>query len=295
MNIERPVQILVRRRAALGDVIMSTGVVRELKNKYQCEIDVATEFPNVFDNNPHIRAIYHTDATPDAKNYDLYINLDDAYEHNPVNHYVDSYFYRAFGTSTVDNKSVELFPNEFDQGTVDTFVENNKLDNFIVIHIRQWHWPLKNMSWETWFAVFEKLFIERTDFKIVCVGSASDGFVEHPLFVDARDCLNIQQQKLLMDRARCFVGIDSGPFHIAAASQTHIIALQTHLRPERILPYRRERFGHNTTAIMSAVDCVGCNDEQARPIRQVVCKHGDYRCKDSFDAKRIADNILEIL
>ena len=71
MNIERPVQILVRRRAALGDVIMSTGVVRELKSKYRCEIDVATEFPNVFDNNPHVRAIYHTDATPDVKNYDL--------------------------------------------------------------------------------------------------------------------------------------------------------------------------------------------------------------------------------
>ena len=295
MNIERPQQILVRRRAALGDVIMSTGVVRELKRKYNCEIDIATEFPNVFDNNPHVRAIYHTEAMPEVKNYDLYINLDDAYEHNPVNHYVDSYFYRAFGTSDVDNKSVELFASELDQAVVDAFIENNELDNFIVIHIRQWHWALKNMAWETWFAVFERLFTERTDFKIVCVGSAADGFVQHPLFVDARDLLNIQQQKLLMDHARCFVGIDSGPFHVAGASRTHIIALQTHLRPERILPYRREMFAYNTTAIMSAVDCVGCNDDQARPVRQVVCKHGDYRCKDSFDAERIASNILEIL
>jgi ADP-heptose:LPS heptosyltransferase len=295
MNIERPIQILVRRRAALGDVIMSTGVVRELKNKYHCEIDVATEFPNVFDNNPHVRAIYHTDATPEVKNYDLYINLDDAYEHNPLNHYVDSYFYRAFGTSEVDNKSVELFPNELDQDIVQSFMHNNELDNFVVVHIRQWHWPLKNMAWDTWFAVFERLFSERTDFKIVCVGTAQDGFVEHPLFVDARDKLSIQQQKLLMDHARCFVGIDSGPFHVAGASRTHIVALQTHLRPERILPYRREMFGYNTTAIMSAVDCAGCNDDQARPVRQVVCKHGDYRCKDSFDAERIANNILEIL
>jgi ADP-heptose:LPS heptosyltransferase len=295
MNIERPLQILVRRRAALGDVIMSTGAVRELKRKYNCEIDIATEFPNVFDNNPHVRAIYHTEAMPEVKNYDLYINLDDAYEHNPLNHYVDSYFYRAFGTSKVDNKSVELFASELDQATVEAFIENNKLDNFIVIHIRQWHWALKNMAWETWYSVFEQLFTKRTDFKIVCVGSAADGFVQHPLFVDARDLLNIQQQKLLMDHARCFVGIDSGPFHVAGASRTHIIALQTHLRPERILPYRREMFAYNTTAIMSAVDCVGCNDDQQRPVRQVVCKHGDYRCKDSFDAERIASNILEIL
>ncbi len=96
MKIEKQIKILVRRRAALGDVIMSTGVVRELKNRYDCSIDVATEFPNVYDNNPNVRAIYHTNAMPDPANYDLYINLDDAYEHNPLNHYLDSYFYRAF-------------------------------------------------------------------------------------------------------------------------------------------------------------------------------------------------------
>ena len=50
MKLERPIQILVRRRAALGDVIMSTGVVRELKKKYNnnCEIDVATEVLEVY-------------------------------------------------------------------------------------------------------------------------------------------------------------------------------------------------------------------------------------------------------
>jgi len=290
MNIERPVQILVRRRAALGDVIMSTGVVRELKNKYNCEIDVATEFPNVFDNNPHVRAIYHTNAMPDTSTYDLYINLDDAYELNPLNHYLDSYFYRAFGTSTVDNKTPEIFSTESDIDVVNSFFQENNLDNYIVVHIRQWYWPLKNMSWDTWYLVFERLFTERTDFKIVCVGTAQDGFVEHPLFVDARDRLNVQQQRVLMDQARCFVGIDSGPYHIATASQVHIISLHTHLLPERIAPQHKPY-----TAIKSEVDCVGCNDHQTRPVRQIVCKHGDFRCSNSFNADRIANNILEIL
>jgi ADP-heptose:LPS heptosyltransferase len=290
LNIERPQQILVCRRAALGDVIMSTGVVRELKNRYQCEIDIATEFPNVYDNNPHVRAIYHTNAMPNPANYDLYINLDNAYELNPLNHYLDSYFYRAFGTSAVDTKTPELFANEFDIETVNAFFQDNELDNYIVVHIRQWYWPLKNMSWDTWYAVFERLFNERTDFKIVCVGSAQDGYVEHPLFVDAREKLNVQQQKLLMDHAKCFVGIDSGPYHIAVASRAHIVSLHTHLLPERIAPQHKPY-----TAIQSAVDCVGCNDIQQRPVSQVVCKHGDFRCSNSFDAERIAINILEIL
>ena len=98
-----------------------------------------------------------------------------------------------------------------------------------------------------------------------------------------------------MDRADCFVGIDSGPFHIASASRTHIVALQTHLLPERILPFRKGMFAYNTTAILSNIECVGCNDHQARPVSQVICKHGDFRCKDKFSAERIANNILELL
>jgi len=290
LNIEKPIQVLVRRRAALGDVIMSTGIVRELKYRYPCEIDIATEFPNVYDNNPHVRAIYHTEAMPNPANYDLYINLDDAYELNPLNHYIDSYFYRAFGTSAVVKKNPELFANEFDQDIVSSFLQDNELDRYIVIHIRQWYWALKNMSWDTWYAVFEQLFTERTDFKIVCVGSAQDGFVEHPLFVDARDRLNIQQQKLLMDHAECFVGIDSGPYHIAACATTNIVSLHTHLLPDRIMPQNRL-----VIPVLSGVDCVGCNDVQARPVRQVVCKHGDFRCSTSFDADKIAKSILEFL
>ena len=290
MNIERPIQILVRRRAALGDVIMSTGVVRELKHRYRCEIDIATEFPNVYDNNPYVRAIYHTNAMPDPAAYDLYINLDDAYELNPLNHYLDSYFYRAFGASTVANKQPELFATESDVEVVNQFFQNNEIDDYIVVHIRQWYWPLKNMSWDTWYAVFEQIFNVRTDTKIVGVGTTQDGYVQHPLFVDARDRLSVQQQKLLMDHARCFVGTDSGPYHIASASTTNIISLHTHLLPERILP--RDRIA---VPILSGVDCVGCNDHQQRPVTQVVCKHGDFRCKDSFDATKIANNILELL
>jgi ADP-heptose:LPS heptosyltransferase len=151
------------------------------------------------------------------------------------------------------------------------------------------------MSWDTWYESFAQLFSARTDFKIVTVGSAQDGTVDHPLFVDAREKLNIQQQKLLMDRARCFVGIDSGPYHIAAASDTHIVSLHTHLLPERILPHRKRVMGHNTTAILSKVDCVGCNDVQQRPVRQVVCQHGDFRCSNNFDPTRIATCVLELL
>lgn len=291
MKIEQPINILVQRRGAIGDVIMTTGVVRELKRRYgeDAGIDVATDCMEVYRNNPHVRNLIPM-AAVEAGRYDVYINLDDAYEINPVNHYVDSYFYRAFG-STNFNRSVELFPDTTDTVLVDQDLQDFGT-KFIVVHMRNWHWGAKNISLEVWYDVFAQLFTARTDFRIVTVGGSTDHTLEHPLFFDARDRYNSQQLKYLCDHARAFVGIDSAPMQCAAASSTHIVALLTHLRPERIVPHRRQDHMWRATAIPTLEDCHGCNDHQARPIRQIVCEKGNYPCTNNFDTKQITTAIL---
>ena len=287
MKISQPINILVQRRAAIGDVIMTTGVVRELKARYgdNANIDIGTDFAEVYRNNPYVRNVIPVDQLPNVNRWDLYYNLDDAYELNPENHYIDNYFYRVFGTVDLD-RSVDLFPSSEDQTTVLNFQYQNELDKYIVVHLRNWHWQAKNISMDVWFDVFAKLFEVKTDFKIVCIGGQTDHFVDHPLFVDARDQFNMQQLKHLCNSASAFVGIDSGPFQCAAASSTHVIGLLTHLLPERIMPFK------NATAIPTREECRGCNDRQARPVRQVVCQHGDYRCTNNFDTDAIAQAIL---
>jgi ADP-heptose:LPS heptosyltransferase len=296
MKLEQPINILVQRRAAIGDVIMTTGVVRELKRRYGADavIDVATDFAEPYRNNPHIRNIFPVDQVPDVKNrWDLYINLDNAYELNPREHYVDNYFYRAFADTT-RNMSVELFPTAEDRVLVDADLQGLG-DKFIVVHMRNWHWTAKNISMDIWLEVFGQLFEHQVDFKIVCVGGSTDHFVDHPLFFDARARYNSQQLKYLCDHARAFVGIDSGPFQCAAASSTHIVALLTHLRPEVIIPYRKHERGYHVTAIQTEEDCRGCNDEQARPVSQLVCKKGNTPCAGNFDVEKITQAILEQL
>jgi ADP-heptose:LPS heptosyltransferase len=294
MNLERPINILVQRRAAIGDVIMSTGVVRELKRLYgnTAEIDIATDFMEVYRNNPHIRNIIPVQAADPSK-YDVYINLDDAYEYNPTEHYVKNYFYRAFADTT-KNMSVELFPSDEDKRIVDQDREEIG-EKFIVVHMRNWHWTAKNITLDVWMDVFAQLFEKTVDFKIVCVGGATDHFVDHPLFFDARNRYNSQQLKYLCDHACTFVGIDSGPFQCAAASDTHIIALLTHLDPGCIMPHRRYELGYNSTAITTNEDCRGCNRDQVRPVSQLICKKGNTPCNNNFDTKLIADAILRQL
>jgi ADP-heptose:LPS heptosyltransferase len=165
-----------------------------------------------------------------------------------------------------------------------------------VVHLRNWHWQAKNISMDVWFDVFVKLFEQHPDLKIVTIGGSTDHTVEHPNFVDLRTAgLNSQQMKLLCDTARCFVGIDSGPFQCAAASDTHLIALLTHLRTERIMPHRKWQLGHNATAIETQEECKGCNDRQQLPVRQIVCEKGNYPCTNNFDTQSIAEAILKTL
>lgn len=292
MIIEKPISILVQRRAAIGDVIMSTGVVRELKRQYgdNCTIDVATDFLEPYQNNPHVRYLFPYDALPrDIKSWDICIDLDNAYEFNPLNNYLDSYFYRAFGRTDLD-RSVELFESDSDRITVDADLERIA-DKFIVVHMRNWHWAAKNVSLDVWFSVYEKLFTERTDFTIVCAGGLTDHFIEaHPNFYDVRGRYTVQQLKYLCDHAQAFVGLDSAPYWCAAASRTHIIALLTHLRAERILPYNKD-----CTAIATLEDCHGCNDDQARPVAQLICKKNTTPCTSNFDTDAIANAILSKL
>lgn len=296
MNIEKPLEILVRRRAAIGDVVMSTAVVRELKARYgdRCHLDVATECIDIYRNNPHVRNIYPAHVMPDPARYDLYISLDDAYEFNPVNHYMDSYCYRAFGTTEV-NKHVELFCDQNDRSLVD--LDLLTLDRqFVVVHMRNWHWASKNVSFDTWMQVFEKMYTKTTDAAVICIGGNTDFALDQaPLFYDFRGKYNSQQMSYLISQAQCFVGIDSGPFHCAATTDTHIVALLTHLKPERILPYRHNELGWNCTAIQTLEDCAGCNDEQQRPVRQLVCKKQTYPCSGNWDTDAIANTILEQL
>ena len=288
IKLTRPINILVQRRASIGDVIMTTGVVRELKKRYgsNANIDVATDYAEIYRNNPHIRNVFPVDQLPNVNRWDIFYNLDDAYEANPYTNYIDAYFYRVFGQLGNFDRSVELF---------DTAADVTEIDgDYIVVHLRNWHWQAKNIDLQVWFEIFAQVFETNPDIKVVCVGGSSDHFIEHPNFIDCRNKIS-QQIKSLCDGARCFVGIDSGPYWCAAASRTHVIGLLTHLLPERIMFERKREYMYNATAVQTLEDCAGCNDRQSRPIRQIVCEKTNFPCTRNFDTTAIADAILKTL
>lgn len=295
MNIEKPIEILVRRRAALGDVIYTTGVIRELKSQYgnNANITVWTEYTDVFRNNPHVHRVVSTHEELPIPAYNIYYNLDECYEHNPNNHYVDSYFYRVFGTTDL-HRDPELFPNSTDMQEV-----HNDLavigDKFIAVHMRRWHWELKNIKQEIWLDVFAKLFEHTADYKIVFVGGESDQAIDHPLMINTCGRYNPQELQYLLDHAACFVGIDSGPYAIAATSKVPMVALLSHMPPSTILPIRQNVFGYKSLAVQANLPCVGCYALQQRPINKIECSRGDFACNRTWDTDKIVQAITNYL
>jgi ADP-heptose:LPS heptosyltransferase len=295
LKIEKPIEILVRRRAALGDVIYTTGAVRELKLKYgdDAKITVWTEYTDVYRNNPYVDRVVSTDEELPIAAFDIFHNLDNCYEYNPCNHYVDSYFYRMFGNEKL-HQDAELYPTAQDQSAVATDLEFIG-DKFIAVHMRQWHWELKNIKQPVWLEIFEQIFTERVDYKIVFVGGPTDGFIDHPLMINTCGRYNPQELKCLLDHAACFVGIDSGPYAIATASKTPIVAMLSHMAPGTIIPIRDNVKGKNTQVIQADVECVGCYERQQRPITHIVCERGDYACNSKWNTKQVSQTILGYL
>lgn len=298
LKIDRPVRILVDRRKAVGDVLMITPVLRELRKRYgpDAYIQVVTEEDFVLEHNIDINRVVTpaNDNTTDP--WDVYINLNDAYEYNISSHYVDAYLYRAFGNNTQDvDRSLSLTATPNEQEAVDEALDQIG-NNYIVIHMRRWAWENKNVDPAVWNGLIEWVSTQ-PGLKLVSVGAQYDYRLpptEHT--VDLVEQLSLGEIKHLIENARAFIGGDSGPYHIAATTNTPIIALLSHLSPSQILPWRDGEFGKNAYPIISDVECAGCYNKQTAPVRNLTCTNPvQWACSKAFDTKKIINTIEKII
>lgn len=292
-------RILIDRRRALGDLVMVTPVIREMRRRYpDAWLQVVTEEPAVLNNNPHVNKVVRPADMDRADPWDIFVNLNDAYEEQVTSHYVDSYLYRAFGTDYkhIDH-SPEMFPTADECANVDDVLINIG-HKFVVVHMRRWAWENKNIDLEIWSSFFTRLHETYPDCKIVAVGAQYDYHVpaEPEKFIDLVGQLSLGEIQHLISRANAFIGPDSGPFHIASTTKTPIVALISHLLPEQILPWRDGVFGKDIAVVTSEVGCLGCYARQTPPVRELKCENEvQFVCSKSFDNLKMFNAIDEIL
>jgi ADP-heptose:LPS heptosyltransferase len=92
------------------------------------------------------------------------------------------------------------------------------------------------------------------------------------------DC-DIAELRALIARSAVYIGVDSGPVHVAATTDTPIVQLLGPTLPERSRPWRDPR---------SFTEIVDIGPLSCRPCNQRQCAPGDFRCLTHITAEQVA-------
>ena len=195
-------------------------------------------------------------------------------------HLVDFYLQRCRLPKRTKEESLQLYVTDEDRAEVERFITQNNINNYIVIHTK----TLANgKDWSGFQKLVDSLveigrnkgWAERV--KIIQVGKKTDKLINET--IDARERLTIPQIGLLAQRAKCFIGLDSGLSYIAAAAGARVIVIQGSTIPETSGPW-----GDNVTNIVSKTNCdIRCHGN---------CKK-NAKCIDTIKVEEVLEAINE--
>ncbi len=164
---------------------------------------------------------------------------------------------------------------------VDRLFAENGLEGskLIVLHISAGN-QFRDWGVDNWTGLVDRL-AQEPSVRVVLVGGEPDHAAEqrilslsssHPVSFVGR--LNLLELKEMMARSSLFVGPDSGPMHIAAATGTPIVALFGPTLPVHFSPWQAKAY-----IVAKELSC--------RPCRQKKCLTADFRCLRSITPEEV--------
>lgn len=211
--------VLVQRKCALGDVVDATALLPALKAKWPlCEIDVATDFQTVFDSNRLVRKSAPINRLTD-NSYDYRFNLDLAYENCPDEHTLSGYA-RVLGVKVDILKALPvLYPSSQEVKTSYELLPRRPGEKWAILHPGPTGWMGKDWPLSRWLELATHL--GKQGWKLATVGLGD--WIAGTL--DLRKKTTVGSLYSVLRRADLFVGLDSGPSHVAQAALTPSVVL----------------------------------------------------------------------
>lgn len=267
--------VLIRRQMAHGDVLVAAAIAPAIKKKYpKAKIVFATDCPEVVEGNPWIDQIV---TEYSERQFNLFINLDMAYEYRPYTNFLETYADIA-GVS-VSECQLFLKEHDFDLGLS---------DEYVVMHAGNTFWAGRGWSTLKFDQISTRLRNE--GHKIVCVGTLSD---HKPLCsdIDLRGKTNIQQLASVIKKAKYFVGTDSFPMMVAETFKVNGVAFFG-----SILPETRLVTNSITPVVASDLPCIGCHHRKSLPcVATTTCEMGVQECVTGVSVERMWREIKKTL
>jgi len=281
----RPETVLVKREGMMGDVLWAGPVIRSLKaSRPDARIHVATGVPEILAGHPDIEGINDLPV-----NYIYDRRLEFYYEYAPDRHILSGYaesaglpdmeadpeiFLTAGEVWDADHRLAEIRPGP---------------GPLIALHAGV-SWPERTWDWFFW----DRLALEltaRLGADVLVLGKSPDfELTPWPGLHNQVDLLGIREMAALMSRADLFVGLDSGPMHVAAALGLPVVALFGCIEPAWRRPFR-PIFEPVTTDLA----CSGCQARRPIPSFDGRCENGAYRCMKEIRPGQVFEAVLRAL
>lgn len=311
----KPVCLDLGNCNGLGDLICATPTIKKISEAYDCKVTVLSPMPEIFKNNPWVEKSYKkssVDFDYISKNYLVHNsfynvgkknNLGIEYKHNRI----DIRQFHAIHLGFM------LTPEEMDcfyKPTESEKPEFKYTERYVVIHPVS-TWPTRTWDAIKWMALTDEL--NKKGIHVISIGkdSSEKGFfnVEKPVFnfdiplgVNLMNKTSISDCWHLISKADCFITMDSGLLHLAGTTDTNIIHLGSHLKPEFRIPYRNGSQQHKYSYVRGS-----CNLECGSNMKYGVKEWGDIqgvppliKClegKSSFEChpsvEQVITNVLE--
>lgn len=269
--------IVIRRRDATGDILLTTPIIAALKSQRpRCPIYVECRVPEIFLNNPHVAGA-HQAIVPDGDAMVLDLNM--SYEMMANTHIVDGYGQIAYEYGLFEwTKRTELYPTEEQLRIAQKMHPEGK---WVALHMGPTTWNGKNWPIDRWREVVG--WLAERDWKIMLVGGAADYgiFPAHANYCGHTTILTLAA---LLNQCQLFIGLDSFPMHAAQAMGVPVIALFGATLPEYVFTDGSRSLGVKADPKIS---CAGVRHRQIGQT-QFPC---DGDCMKSITTEMVIDAI----
>lgn len=216
--------VLLKRSAALGDIVTMEPIISYLTLKnFNVVLDIPLSFFEIFIHHPS--SVKHISKHDKRVPFAAVVDLDMAYEVNPRQLHLKSYKDVVFGDAVKDSDVIcrpQLYP---------PVTPDKKLfDKYAVVHIDKRETTHRNVYGVNWMIVSR--FLRSMGYTVIQVGAnESDDAGGLKINTPSTGFL-----KWVIGGADLFIGVDSGPSHLAVAQNIKSVIMFGSVTPEYIHP-----------------------------------------------------------
>ena len=241
-------ELLVIKLLTLGDAVLVTPTLKAIREKYpshRITLVTCKGWKDVFEGNPYIDELAVTIDHPkssfkpshyfydeittqyiDKKEWDQVIQLNClsfAGEYKRTGIHFRDFYAEIAGVYPLKDTKYFIPITDDHRKTIDKILQQFEIGKKLICIHTNGGWALKNWSENRWMKFAERIY-DRYQCKVILVGGKGEA-INSPYIINLADKLSIKELVALFERADLFVGLDSGPMHIASAANTPIIAM----------------------------------------------------------------------